>query len=403
MQRWRLTAWLSAAGLAAGFLTSFTVTPRYTSHAVFSLKARRAYSLLQFATSQVKTRTTLSRLIVTPNVDLYPEERAREPMEDVEDEMRPNFIFKELPLEDRAAALTQLNFTYRDPAKAQAALNQAIAFLTEAIRLKQTEISTSVPDPPSLPSRPDSPNRAVFAAAGLASGLLLALLVSQIAFAKFAVPLSIAGMLIGYGLTFVVTPRFKATIVLAIGDRTEDPGTPELHRQMVDLFGRTRSRILSNESISNTIQDPQVNLYNSMRDRITAETAIAQTRAAIRISMDDPVSPVIIPFQVTFTCSDGPVAVRLLNRMIAVIIQTQSEPQPAAAANREGEVEAQIGEPPASLAGWETRRRTPGLVNIEPLDLPTAVKEFPNPVVFALTGGFLGLLLTFPVRAASAA
>jgi hypothetical protein len=173
---------------------------------------------------------------------------------------------------------------------------------------------------------------------------------------------------------------------------------------MVDLFSHTMSKVLSNESISNMIQDPQVNLYNSMRDRITIETAITQARAVIQISMDDPISPSVIPFRVTFTSSDGAAAVKLLSRMTASLIQIQLDPLPALAVNSDADFEARIGNPPASMADLEPRRKIPGRVTLEPLELPmAATREFPNPIIFTLTGGFLGLLLAFPVRARLAA
>jgi LPS O-antigen subunit length determinant protein (WzzB/FepE family) len=213
----RLAGWMSAAGLLAGFLISFAIPPRYTARATVSLIG---IADLEAARTNVLSRASLATLIEQNG--LYPEQRLHEPLEDIEDEMR-----QALAISVDHRGTTEVVFTYPDPNKAVGTvravtqiiqwevqlsarvlsdLNQAAEandrpYLEEIARLEarlaalearvglparvsKTALTQAEPAPPTLRiveepnSVPVSPNRAAFAAAGFASGLLSAALIA---------------------------------------------------------------------------------------------------------------------------------------------------------------------------------------------------------------------------------
>jgi len=137
---------------------------------------------------QVLSPPSLSRIIL--EIDLYPGERARKPMEDV---VR-NMLARDLRiavLNGGSGAAFSISFSYSDRVKAREVVQRLItAFNDERIVRERAnasqmsdklrEIQTrkagenlEVIDPPSLPVFPESPNRPMIAAAGLGIGLLL--------------------------------------------------------------------------------------------------------------------------------------------------------------------------------------------------------------------------------------
>jgi hypothetical protein len=198
---------MSAAGLTLGFLASFTVTPRYFSHAVFSLDAPNAADILRTAQAEVLSRQRLAEIINNPRLNLYGDERRREPLEDVEDQMRRDLLVS------ADQGRVGVAFTYRDPVIAKATVADIVATLnyiiqTDANRRPYTQTyfndrerryveeinrlegaiavlegnlqipALKVFDPPLEPTHSISPNRAAFATCGLGTGILTAFLIA---------------------------------------------------------------------------------------------------------------------------------------------------------------------------------------------------------------------------------
>jgi uncharacterized protein involved in exopolysaccharide biosynthesis len=119
-ERWwiRIGGW-ALAGLAVGFLVSFLLPARYTSEATLRLVAPSvSQDLLPHDTVDIgrlldsAKPTALSRNVITTiinNLDLYPSDRKREPMEDVIEEFR-----KFVHIDPSGEKLIRVAFTYPD-------------------------------------------------------------------------------------------------------------------------------------------------------------------------------------------------------------------------------------------------------------------------------------------------
>jgi len=228
---------LPLIGLVAGFLTSFLIAPRYVSTAVMALqelsgdpdRSKIHHNLIEFylaCQGEVTSRSSLSALIQNPSVNLYEEERQKLPLEDVIEKMRHEV---QVTIEDRpgypreTTTVFRIRFVYPNPFKAQAATQLLITrFIDTAqrrilareyndtppgavTRIEQLEarvaelekragigapdsqphlavpIRAEVLEPASLPERAESPNRPLFAGAGLLAGFaaLLAAAISR--------------------------------------------------------------------------------------------------------------------------------------------------------------------------------------------------------------------------------
>ena len=239
----KLALLLSVAGLLAGWGISFLVAPTYVSTATLQITPKQVSDGITQTTinqqlterigqmqQEILSRTSLSRIITDPRLDLYKEERASQPLEDVIEKMRTRDIhitIDQLPGQRRASAFT-ISFAYRDRTKAHdtvqtlitrfqeenltsqrnqqnmvanfvnqqrshdqiAKMEARIAVLEKRLGippappepLDQLEpvsdpIHLDVLDPPSLPVNPLKPNRYIFASFGFGSGFIAALIV----------------------------------------------------------------------------------------------------------------------------------------------------------------------------------------------------------------------------------
>ncbi len=234
----KLAVLLGAAGLLIGGGISFLVTPRYVSTAELTFEynplsatptASRPNLREWFLMSRVEilSRTSLSRVITDPRLDLYQRDRARWPLEDVIQNMTRDIQITESPGNDDSRYLhLRVAFTYRDPHKAQWVVQTLITKFQESNlarqrdtynlvhQLRSDEIgqletriavlekrlgipaSSPVParespvepfspgifvgvlDPPSLPEAAVYPDRVRFAATGFAAGVAAALIIA---------------------------------------------------------------------------------------------------------------------------------------------------------------------------------------------------------------------------------
>jgi hypothetical protein len=219
--------WFWAAGLVGGFLTSFAVTARYESHALIAVRSPWAFRVVQAAGSEMLSRHSLAVTILTQGSDLYQKERAVNPLEDVEEEMLHDLVLTHPRSSERNQALLDVRFVYRDPIRAQAAMNHLVSNFSEyaagyrwprraldssnpyrdeiahlkvriallekriglvspseavipTVKASDTAPKVDILERPSLPTRPFSPNRFVFAAVGLGIGIALDVLRSRL-------------------------------------------------------------------------------------------------------------------------------------------------------------------------------------------------------------------------------
>jgi hypothetical protein len=233
----KLALMLGTAGILLGFGASFLVSPDYISSAVLAVEqnpeatgapsSRRNLPEYTMALqNEILSRTSLSSIIHDPRLELYPRDLARYPLEDVIENMRKS-------LRIRAAGGAgvdvhnywpfEITFDYADRVKAQQTVQTLITKLIDANLVRQrtpayvirhrtydqidrmeariamlekrlgitspppesldqpvmadAPIQIVVVDPPSLPAKPVSPNRAIFASFGFGGGVVIALLI----------------------------------------------------------------------------------------------------------------------------------------------------------------------------------------------------------------------------------
>jgi uncharacterized protein involved in exopolysaccharide biosynthesis len=200
-------AWLVAACAAAGFVlaaaASFVIPDRYTSTAVMQITpaqitedplatptlsdARERWPELEHT---VLSRAHLAEIIQKTRPKLYPDERARKPLEEIVDEMRN----RDIRISRLGPSAISISYSNSDRYKAQGVVRELVTRFTElnvtqrraqAVNLSVTrrEIEEHkagenlvVLDPATLPESPVSPNRLIIAAGGLMLGLLLGVL-----------------------------------------------------------------------------------------------------------------------------------------------------------------------------------------------------------------------------------
>jgi uncharacterized protein involved in exopolysaccharide biosynthesis len=238
----KLALLLSVAGMLAGWGVSFLVTPTWISQATLQITPKQVSDGITQTTinqqlserigqmqQEILSRISLSRIITDPRLDLYQDERASQPLEDVIQTMRTQDIhitIASLPGERRASAFT-ISFAYRDRTKAHDTVQALITRFQEenltsqrnqqnmvsnfvnqqhsrdqlnkmeariAVLEKRLGISPTPPepldqpaflsgenldvlDPPSLPLKAAKPSRYVFAFFGFGSGIFAALIV----------------------------------------------------------------------------------------------------------------------------------------------------------------------------------------------------------------------------------
>jgi hypothetical protein len=179
---------------------------------------------------QILSRTSLSRIMMDPRLDLYQSERSREPLEDVIETMRTRDI--RITSMGTGSAFT-ISFAYRDPTKAHdtvqtlltrfqqanlvrerteanvirlgsrdqiAGMEARIAVLERRLGIPPSApepsdqfvrisgINLDVLDPPSLPVNPAKPNRTIFASFGFGGGLFLAAVIAIFRRPRTAIP-----------------------------------------------------------------------------------------------------------------------------------------------------------------------------------------------------------------------
>jgi uncharacterized protein involved in exopolysaccharide biosynthesis len=198
--RWvRRMAAFAVAGCLMGLAASYLLPVAYVSTAVLRftpplapgspkwVKTAPPAEELQSLEQQILSRGSLATIIQQPSLRLYPDLRAKQPLEDVVAYMRDH-------LSIRLAGLSfVISFSHPDPRTAQAVVSALIAqFMEQHIiaarartkdlkeddpvrRIEERKLGTNleVLDPASLPQSPVKPNRTVVSAIGVVLGLML--------------------------------------------------------------------------------------------------------------------------------------------------------------------------------------------------------------------------------------
>ena len=188
----KLLAAAATIGAIAAGAFSFTIPRRYVSTAVMRLaplavagepawqiEAEAAHRLEERRV-EVLSRQSLTEMIERPAIDLYRQERATQPLEDVIVDVRRDTHIELVSAPARAQGRTPLtfrvSFEYPDPVKARAVVRHLTARLSELKSGTAGGGLAEVLTPASLPEKPIQPERFVMVAIGLGVGLALGIL-----------------------------------------------------------------------------------------------------------------------------------------------------------------------------------------------------------------------------------
>lgn len=143
----KLAVILSLLGLAAGFGVSRLVTPRYVSQAELEM----SYGPLAPAESRVNlrerlismqqeilSRTSLSAILQDPRLDLYKDDRARLPLEDVIQNMRDRDIKIRFETPGNDDIPFTISFAYSDPVRTHDTVQVLVNRFTDSNLVMQT-------------------------------------------------------------------------------------------------------------------------------------------------------------------------------------------------------------------------------------------------------------------------
>ena len=226
---------VAVAGAVVAFAVSYAAPKRYVATAVMRLVPRNGLTLLatrrvQQIRQEVTSRSSLTQLIDSPELDIYRAERARQPMEDIVQRMRETDLsFKPL---DTVAGIN-LSFQYPDPNKALAMAQALIfrcqasneAFNRDAARelrhARDNGFTDSLGDDvslrlevaaaPKLAGEPLPPNRFQITALGMGIGFVVGLLAVDLRGRRAGWIFFVAGSaLFGFGVSFVASVVTKA-------------------------------------------------------------------------------------------------------------------------------------------------------------------------------------------------
>ena len=425
MQMKNGTSWmkLMAATAALGAIVSgwmsYRVPLRYESSALVGVTPQpdplrpaspqvlrqRALQRFMQSASRIQSRQGLAAIINDPSLNLYPAERRRTPLEDVENEMRRN-IHIEARLEARPSQNGGLNplvfgvtFSYPDKAKAQATVRVLTGKLSEENRMmtllsansynelwRAVHLAKPVPAPPpgdvvgvldapSLPKQAPGPNRLAFVASGLGAGLLFGLLaaltIRHPRGARKLAGFALVGFVLAAAASFLIPNRFTATAVMEVVPPvlTEDPLAPlPPATSAAEFLRQIEPAVLSPENLSRIVEDPRLKLHSDSRE-------IARD---IRIA---PLSPGSGAFSISFSYRERKTAVDTVNALISFFIQ-ESVFRVRQNADRMTVIQREI----------ESRRAAEYL---DVIDAPTVppIPESPSRSLVALAGLGAGLLI----------
>jgi LPS O-antigen subunit length determinant protein (WzzB/FepE family) len=285
----KMAAALAVAGAIAAGAVSFTLPRRYVSSAVVR-PSHDGLRQVGWVTALVLSRTSLASYI--QRFGLYETERHRVPMEEVVKRMRRDIQIRPLdvPSSGGAGPAFSVSYAYSDKATAQAVVRRVVRDMTETLanedeyraeRIRKTWPQSppfhggrlAVLDSASLPEKPVSPNRLGFTAMGLASGLLLGLLV-EAARRRPRGALWMAGFAAGVcalavGISFLVPRTYTSTAVMELEAPLlpERPSEAMLPASSTERWQQLEQEALSLTSLSEIIQAPALDLYREERRR----------------------------------------------------------------------------------------------------------------------------------------
>lgn len=312
----KLIGGLALAGAIVATAVSFRVPRIYESTAVIRITEARnpqggsqdglqeqVSRQLNQSEQEILSRTNLERLITRSDLDLYKQDRLRDPMEDIVQRMRDQSIRIRTPSAgpDSGLALA-ISFSSPDPRKAQAVVQALTSqFIDNNWRNREFNVNAwqkiwpqSVPprgvvkfevlDPGALPDKPVNASRVTFATIGLALGLALGLLaVITLRRPKWTLQMSAfaaACCALAVAVSFLLPQTYTSTAVM----RIPPPLVPaSLTRKIAasppgEKLQRLEEVVLSRTSLEGLITQPWLDLYKEERLREPMEDIVRRMR-----------------------------------------------------------------------------------------------------------------------------
>ncbi len=297
---WKIVVCCALAGALAAGIVSATLPNRYVSTAVIRINASPRDAQIQLMRLQqaALNRSSLTSIITAQN--LYTNQRKKDPLEDIIQEMRTRDI-RIRPANTAGEPAFAVDFANENPAAAQATVNAIVSSLIEQnVQVSQRSGTGAavieVLDPASLPSRPASPNRVKAMINGLLTGLLVGLLCGAIfSIVRKRERWSIkrisgfvtAGMAVGLTVAFLIPDEYVSTAVL----RSADARTLQ----------STITQVLSDDSLAAIIRKD--NLFLRELNRGSMNDVVRKMRESIRVQRV-PAGLVGDAFQISFQYPD---------------------------------------------------------------------------------------------------
>ena len=283
------------AGIAAiiGFLVAGALVLRMPWRYVATTDLRTTGPDTEWRVQNVLTRASLREVIERPSLDLYREERGRNPMEEVIELMRRNLQVKLVGNEVRIA------FTYPDKEKAKATVAAITNKLMEGNtvnRQRQAAWPEVVwqPLPPvdeiQVISGATVPPAGRMAAVlggtmlGLFVGLLTAAALQHRKAARHVFGFALAGGVAAAALALFLPDTYISTAVLRLNPMLVPGETEQTFRPQERILALTRE-VLSRDQLLTVMERPSLDLYRKERAGRSADEALELMRRNLEIRM----------------------------------------------------------------------------------------------------------------------
>jgi hypothetical protein len=231
---------------------------------------------------------------------------------------------------------------------------------------------------------------------------------SRLPFLKLAPILIAGGLLSGFLLSFVVTPRYVSHAQMTMGASLADAvGNRSLPEHLFQL----QNEILRRTSLSSIIQDPRLELYLAERSKTPLEDVIDNMRKRdIRITRTTSAAPgsKYLSFDISFAYPDRLKAQATVQALITRFEEANVIDQRVPAYVKRQRSYDQIDRMEARVRVLEKKLNMPlslpelanelepveGAINMEVLDPPSLPvnPEFPDPLRFTEAGSFVGFI-----------
>jgi uncharacterized protein involved in exopolysaccharide biosynthesis len=419
----KLAGGLAVAGAIVATAASFSVPRIYESTAVMriaepqnpqrgastvsqeALQEHAGHQLLQIE-QEVLSRTTLEELITQPALDLYRQDRMRDPMEDIVQRMRNQDIrirmVNATPAVPGSARAFTISYSSPDRRKAQAVVRalttqfieqNVVAARRDALAWQKIWPQSAPPlgtdlevlDPASMPEKPINASRVAFAAVGLVLGLVLGLLAAvalwqpkrTLQMAGFAV----VGCALAVAASFLLTETYRSIAVMGFTQAYVPEGLAASVSVTLPAkkLQQLEEALLSDTMLEGIITNPALDLYKKQRERKPMHEIVETLRRDLSIR---PVNPSHSAFQISFSYPDPYKAQAVVRELVTRFTEENVfvERERARASDDAKSIEIaehRVGE------------------NLEVLDPPSDPQEpfSPNRLAIALAGLALGLLL----------